>query len=174
MIKKESKWKFDTFGTFGGGMGFVAGSSGTIVLDDPTGKRVDFWFRGIGAGLSTPRIKIGNFKMETPGSLTVGPTVAPSMGKLFVLYNLEKDELDQSDIKGPCMFFEAGGGLGVGVSGTMMFVGLDPWFIPFLLSPNPQYNQAFINSAKGVLFMGGVSAYYLPSVGAAVLIGYLD
>jgi hypothetical protein len=56
----------------------------------------------------------------------------------------------------------------------MMFVGLDPWFIPFLLSPNPQYNQAFINSAKGLLIMEGVNEGVQAGVGIAGLIGYLQ
>lgn len=173
VIKKVSKWKFNTYRTtIGGGMGYFAESSGSIFLDDPTGKTVDFPFRGFGAGLSTPRLKIGKFKMKTPGSMTVAPAEFPSTGNVFVLSNLEKDELDRSDIEGPCVFVEAGAGFGLGASGTVMYVGLNPWFLPTILSPNPQY-QLFINSAKGTIIMAGLDAHYIPSVGAAVLIGYL-
>lgn len=171
VIKNESKWKFNTFGTGGVGVGFVAASGGTIVLDDPSGKSVDFWYGGAGAGVSIG-LKIGKFKVDLPGTATVGPKSFPSTGKMYVLDNLENDELSKDDIQGPCAFFEAGGGVVVGASGTAMYVGLDAKLMPMLALPG--YGQVFINSAKGLLLMAGVNEGFQAGAGAAGLVGYLS
>jgi len=168
--KKESQWKYITCSTSGGGIEFVASSGGTILFEDPNGKPTYFRYLGIGAGLS-PSIKIGKFEVDVPASATFGPTDFPSRGKLFVLDNLSKDELSESDIQGPCAILEVGVGFGAGMSGTMMYVGLDPMMLPLLTSPG--YSVAFINSAKGLLIMQGLTKGFQIGGTISVLLGYL-
>lgn len=169
-IKKASAWSFDTFGSSGANVGVFAGSLGTVVLKNPQGKSVNFWYGGFGAGLGFG-LKLGKLKIKLRASANVGPTAFRSTGKLYILDNLDHDELSKSDIQGPCAFFEVGGGLIGGGSGTAMLVGLDPKFLPMLT--NPLLTQVLVNSGKGLLLMAGFNVGMQAGGGGSALLGFL-
>ncbi len=175
---KPSSWKFVTFGSGGISVGFVAGSGGQVVLEDPSGANHTFTYGGVGAGLSAGlKIpKLGKIQIPTkkgPATGAVGPFSFPSTGSVFVADDLSGGELKKSDIQGLCMFGEVGGGLIAGASATGMFVGLDPLKLALLIGVPGFGAQLFLNSAKGMVLMAGVNAGVQAQIGGAVYLGYL-
>ncbi len=121
-IKKESAWKFNTFGSGGLSVGFAAVSGGQVVLDDPSGNPITFTYGGAGGGLSAGlKIpKIGKLQIKTTkGGATgsAGPFAFPSTGALYVTDAFGGDELAKGDIQGLCAFIEVGGSAFLGYIG---------------------------------------------------------
>jgi hypothetical protein len=179
-VKKASAWKFVTFGSGGLSLEFVAAEGGQAILQDPKGVQDAFTYGGIGAGLSLGlKIpKIGKLRIPTKrGALTggVGPTAFPSTGEVFITSSFSGNELSRSDIQGVCAFVEAGGGLLGGGSGTAMLLNLNARLLPLVLAPvvGSLGTQLFLNSAKGILLMAGLSVGLQAQVGVAAYLGYL-
>lgn len=181
-IKKQSRWHWKTCWTAGVGVGLFAGSGGSIALYDPAEKEVDFWYGGIGGGLSGKLKLPVNLASKVPSwidaflksdkSGAVGPGPFPSWGWMFILSKFDKDELAMSDIQGTCAFVEIGGGLVGGVSVVAMLVGLDTRYLP-LAVVNVVTIQPFLNTANGLLLMAGVSVGLQAGAGISVQLGYL-
>ncbi len=176
-IKKSSAWQFVTFGSGGLSLGVVAAEGGTVVLQSPSRREEIFYYGGAGVGLSAGlKIpKIGRVQIKTRrGPLTGsgGPTEFPSTGKLLITDSFQGEELLLSDIQGPCMFTEVGGGIIAGASACAMYVGINPLILPLLSVPSFGI-QMVINSANGLLLMAGLNVGLQAQIGGAVYLGYL-
>lgn len=181
-IKSPSSWNFVTSSTGGLGVEFVAAEGGTIYFKDPSGKDVSFSYGaagvGIAAGLKLP--KIGKMQVNVKGKGVVGaiaPASFPNAGKLYVLDTFAGAELTQSDIRGVCLFVEIGGGIIAGVSATAMVVGMNPAWLAGLALPFAPVLMAIdyklLQSATGLLVMGGVNAGLQAGAGAGAFLGGL-
>ncbi len=176
-VTRPSAWQFVTFGSGGLSLGVVAAEGGTVVLQSPSNREETFYYGGVGAGLSVGlRIpRIGRVQINTPrGPLTGsgGPTAFPSTGRLLITDSFHGQELALSDIQGPCLFTEVGGGILAGASACAMYVGINPLVLPLLSMPSfgP---QLVINSANGLLLMAGVNVGLQAQIGGAIYLGYL-
>ncbi|MFN7929740.1 MAG: hypothetical protein U0Y68_17710 [Blastocatellia bacterium] len=176
-VTRQSAWQFVTFGSGGLSLGVVAAEGGTVVLRSPQSREETFYYGGAGvglaAGLKIPRI--GRVQINTPrGPLTGsgGPTAFPSTGSLFITASFDGSELSLSDIQGPCIFTEVGGGIIGGGSACAMYVGINPLTLPLISVPafGP---QLVLNSAKGLLLMAGLNVGLQAQIGGAVYFGYL-
>lgn len=177
LIKKSSAWQFVTFGSGGLSLGLFSAAGGKVVLQSPTGIIKTFYYGGAGAGLSAGlKIpKIGKVQIKTiKGPLTGsgGPTEFPSTGKLLVTDSFQGEELLVSDIQGPCIFTEVGGGIIAGASACAMYFGIDPLRLSLLGMPVIGAQLA-INSAKGMLLMAGLNVGIQAQIGGAMYVGYL-
>ena len=158
-IKRESQWKFVTFG--GGGASFaISVSGGTFVLSDPAGAQKSFWYGGVGGGPTwgAKLPKIGKVQLRPVAG---APTAFPSTGIVYATSNCPGEDLVHGDFQGVCAFVEAGGGLVAGGSGLVMLAGLQGstsyWDrVLAALSPALQVYQ-LISSARAVIPMAGVS-----------------
>lgn len=186
-IKKPSAWVFDTSASGGVGLGYAMAEGGAIFLKDPKGKAVTFYYGAPGVGLSAgfklPKIgklnldtvtKIGN---KSPSGM-FAPAAAPNKGQMFVLTGLPGDELTADDIRGLCIFCEAGGGSIACVSATVMLVGVNPvWFAAMAAAPlltTFLIPNSMLTSAKGLLVMGGFYLSPSASVGIGEFLGLLE
>lgn len=136
-IRKKSAWKFDTSGTGGVGIEFVAASGGTVVLDDPAGRETRFRYAAGGGGLSwgirkVPKIgRLDTSKIDSRGisdhfSANVAPEPFWNHGAVYIMGGFRGDELTAEDFHGVCVVYDAGGGLILGYSGSVMLVGINP------------------------------------------------
>ena len=134
-IRKKSAWTFNTSGTGGIGIEFVAASGGTVVLDDPKGTTRNFRYAAGGVGVSAgirkiPKIgKLDTRKLDPRGlSDHYGGNVAPKSfwnhGVVYVMDGCRADELVAEDFHGICIVIDAGAGLILGYSGSLMLVGV--------------------------------------------------
>jgi hypothetical protein len=180
-IKKPSRWEYVRWVSVSVAAG-AAASGGAVTLKSPQGKEVEFWYFGLGAGLSTPKLPLPKPpklpKLPKPfekGTAILGPDPFPSDGWLGITTDFEGDELAESDIRGLCCFAEIGAGAGVGLSGTGMLLNLDPKRLPLLLGAvsHPILPEYFFNSADAVLYMGGVNIGLQWGGGMSGLMGYL-
>jgi hypothetical protein len=182
MIKKESAWKFETSGTGGVGIEFVAIEGGVIYLRNPSKNVETFHFGAVGAGLAwglkLPKIgKIGlNVKGKNVGAV-VAPTFFPNTGKLYILDTFNGDELSRKDITGACAFVEVYGGLIVGGSAAAIVFGMNPLYLagqlttPFVGPAGPVVSDYYLfKSATGLLLTAGLN---VGIVGGAGIGGFL-
>lgn len=173
-IKKESAWKFNTFGSGGLSVGFVAVSGGQVVLNDPSGTATTFTYGGAGGGLSAGlKIpKIGKLQIKTPkGGATgsAGPFAFPSTGALYITDAFGGDELAKGDIQGLCAFVEVGGGIIGGGSGIAMLLDLNGWWLAGIPATAP----LLLGSASAVLLMAGLNVGVQAQVGGSAFLGYI-
>jgi hypothetical protein len=173
-IKKESAWKFNTFGSGGLSVGFVAVSGGQVVLDDPSGNATTFTYGGAGGGLSAGlKIpKIGKIQIKTPKGPATGsggPMAFPSTGALYITDAFKGDELSTSDIQGLCAFVEVGGGIIGGGSGVAMLLDLNGWWLAGIPTTVP----LLLGSASAMLLMAGLNVGVQAQVGGAAYLGYM-
>ena len=176
-IKKESAWKFNTFGSGGASIGIFAANGGTVRLNEPNGALHSFYYGGVGAGASfgIKLPKIGKVQIETkkgPVTGTVGPTPFPSKGQLYVTENFSGEELSTSNIRGLCAFIDVGGGLLIGYSGVAMLLNLNPLWLA-AAPGSPIAMQLFLGSADAVLMMSGPNVGVQAGIGGAVFLGAL-
>ena|SRR5437660_5829165 len=185
-IKKESAWQFVTSSTGGFGIEFVAAEGGALYLKDPSGKPDSFYYGSAGLGLAIgfKLPKIGKLNVRIRGKSVggaVAPAFLPNAGKLYVLDGCQRNELTESDIQGVCMFLEIGGGVILGVSATAMLVGMNPaWLATAIAAGLPggavvtMYGyQRLLDTATGLLIMGGMNAGVQAGVGGAAFLGGL-
>jgi hypothetical protein len=175
-IKRESAWKFETFGS-GGISIVVSGTVGTVELTDPGGKLTSFWYGGIGAGPSGG-LRLPKFgKVKLKGTGTVAPTWFKSTGVVLVTDNCPGDDLTISDLRGVCAFVEAGAGLIGGGSGLVMLAGLresTSWWQKALSGVSALYNvYSTLNSARAVIPMAGLNVGVQAGWGVTGYIGFM-
>jgi hypothetical protein len=170
---RESAWKFVTSSGFGVSLE-VAATGGKIVLRNPQGKEVNFYYGAVGAGLSTPSLKLpklGKLKKSGGGSAAN----FPSKGAVYMLSQFQGKELAESDLQGGCVFIEGAGGLLVGAAADAMLLGGNPVWL--LMATNPglaaQAVPPFLKSCKAVLLMAGLNAGLQASIGVTGYAGYL-
>lgn len=173
-IKKKSSWEFDTFGSGGVSVGYVAANGGTVRLKDPQGIIHSFYYGGIGAGISAglKLPKIGKVQVRTKkGPLTgsIGPAPFPSKGSLFITNDFSGDELEKSNLRGLCAFVDIGAGIIVGYSGVALLLNLSPWW----LSGIPATIPLLLGSADAVLLMRGPNVGIQAQIGGAAFLGAL-
>jgi hypothetical protein len=115
MFGKQSTWQFVTTNTASASYGFGAVEGGTIEFSSPDGSSMTLYYASGGAGASEG-VKMPNF--VTSGSML------PSGGRLYLSETFDGDELQRSDLTGPCYFLEIGGGVGGGASFVVMTLGV--------------------------------------------------
>jgi hypothetical protein len=105
----------------------------------------------------------------------VAPGNFKNWGELYILDTFAGEELTQADIRGLCLFIEVGAGIGLGVSATAMVVGMDPVWLPALAMPMAELlvEYELLQSATGLLVMGGVNAGVQAGWGAGAFLGGL-
>ncbi|KAF1065891.1 MAG: hypothetical protein GAK45_02080 [Pseudomonas citronellolis] len=183
-----SHWEYDTASSGGLTFMFVAGGGGQLILKDPQGARHSYGYGGIGvgAGFGAKLPKIGRVNLNVKGK-SVGAVGAaesfPSYGKVFVSDALRERDLSADDFTGACVYIEGSIGLGVGGAGTAMLFGLDAKLLALNLalaaSPIAQVfasrtvQRQLLQSAKGVLVMGGATAGLQAGGGGAMYVGGL-
>jgi hypothetical protein len=180
-VTKRSSWKFVTSSSGGLGVDFVMGEGGILYLTDPHGVPVAFRYGALGAGVAAgfKLPKIGKAQINIKGRSVVGtvaPAAFPNGGVLFVLDTCKGGDLTQSDIRGGCLFVEVGGGLIAGASATAMLLGLSPaWLLALAAAPEfaVVIDQNLLQSASGVLVMGGVNLGLQAGAGAGAFVGGL-
>jgi len=123
---RESSWAFKTSQNANLSIGTWASlvkENGTIWLDKqrtPTDKEnaipytFDYDSVGVGVGLSTGTVMV-----------SVGPKVAPSIGKVYMLDSFTGTELTADDLTGVCRIQEFSFASRGGVTATAMFLGID-------------------------------------------------
>lgn len=135
-VRKTSSWTFETSGTGGVGVEFVAASGGVVVLDDPSGKTRHFRYGAAGGGLSWGIRKLPKIGPINPGRLdsrglsnhysgNLAPEAFWNHGSVYVMDSFKGNDLTREDFRGVCLVFDAGGGLILGYSGALMLCGID-------------------------------------------------
>lgn len=185
---RASAWEYVTGSSGGVSFMFLAGGGGQLVLKNPQGQEDKFSFGGVGvgAGFGARLPKIGKVNLNVRGK-SVGATGAaesfPSTGQVYVSDALRDRDLSHDDFTGACAYIELAGGLGLGYSGTAVLFGLDAKLLALTMAmsavPASQILGGFtvqrqlLQSARGALFMRGVTAGLQAGGGAAVYIGGL-
>lgn len=128
---RKSSWKFSTAGNFGLNIDIFAVSGGQLILLDPKGKKVKFYYGGggVGVGFGVTLPKIGKVEIKHLGKSiagTVGPESFPNHGEIFVTNFFKGSHLGAKDFEGACLFIDGGVGMAAGLSVTLMYVGIDP------------------------------------------------
>ncbi len=179
LIKKESAWKFVTSASGGIGVSLLAAEGGAIYFNDPLGAAQTFHYGAVGAGLSwgfkIPRLPKLQIRGKSVGAV-VAPPAFPCGGVLYITDGFHGDELSKSDIQGPCMFVEVGGGLAVGGYGGAMLIGLStPAVLAAIATPlmASMIWPSVMATAKGALMFAGLNAGLQAGVFAAGFIGAL-
>lgn len=180
-LKISTAWEYKSAGSTSMSVGMAGISGGQIVLEESSTKiHHSFNYGGygpaIGWGFKIPRL--GKIEIPTPR----GPVNAtdshpyPSNGVVFAKENLPGGDLTLSDIKGLCLFIEAGGGVIRGGSATALCIGLDPWLLPITTTIvfNPIAISILINSMKGVIYMAGRNEGIQGGVSGGGFLGWLD
>ena len=121
-IKSASKWSFDSSSTAGLSLGLLSAGGGFIDLvapPPPDDQNVRMTFGMIGAG------KGYTFKIPLMIGGSIAGSLMPSAGKIYIFDSFSGDELTRSDISGLCCAMDASSGaFFLGVSGTIMLVGI--------------------------------------------------
>lgn len=193
-LAERSAWEFDTSGSGGLSLDVVCGEGGVVKLYDPphrTNKArppVVFHYGGIGAGLSTPGLKIpkigGAIARQLVGKALNGAGAATSLwneGWIYRTVAVGSRELVRSDFVGGCLLAEAGVSTPVkGRTGTVFLVGLDPAELADLISPAMMIKDVVEDAIlgrgiglapKAVIFSWGDSRGLV--AGGAAYIGYM-
>lgn len=121
----------------------VAVSGGVLKLFDPGGKRQVFHFGGVGAGLSTPGLKIPKLggiigKLLSGRALngSGGPTSLWNDGTVYKGAAAAHRELERSDFVGPCLMGDVGVSTPIkGRSFGFFLCGLNPQAFIALTNP---------------------------------------
>ncbi len=183
-IARKSAWTFNTSGTGGLGIEFVAVSGGTVVLDDPSGKETRFRYGAGGGGLSLgirkiPKIgRLDTSKIDSRGlsnrfSANIAPEPFWNHGAVYILNGFRGAELTREDFRGACIVFDAGAGLIVGYAGSAMLVGINAAGLALAMaSPLGSLLGPGINP-KGIILSRGWNVGPQASAGVTGQVGYL-
>lgn len=147
-VRKRSAWTFNTSGTGGVGLELVAASGGTVVLNDPGGQVRNFHYAAAGIGLSAGIRKIPKIgKLDTSrvdprgfsdhGGGNLAPQAFWNHGAVYVMDGCAHDDLTIEDFRGICAVYDAGAGLILGYSGSLMLVGLNPLALAVAATAGP-------------------------------------
>ncbi|MBA8879503.1 hypothetical protein [Phyllobacterium myrsinacearum] len=180
MFLRPSGWNYETGATGGLGIGYVIGSGGKIILNDPSGTQKNFWYGGIGGGIGEEarlgKFKAPVFKIKGKAIGAAGSSTSyPSGGVVYMTDAFKGKELAESDIQGATVYIDAAAGLIIGLSGSAMLLGIEP--LPLMMGlSNPAMmliaNVAILR-APAVLVMGGVNVGLQAGAGIGALVGYL-
>lgn len=176
MLLRDSRWSYNTGATTGLSIGYVIGSGGELILNDPAGTETNFYYGGLGGGLGGGFKQLGKIKLP---KLTIGRHSAGGAGSLgafwstggvFMTSAFKGTELTESDLQGATVYVDAGAGILAGVSASVMLLGIDP--LPLLMG-GTYFAQDAIRRAPAVLVMYGVNIGPQFGWGVGGLIGYL-
>ena len=183
-IVEESAWTFDTSGTGGIGIEFVAVQGGLVYLKDPRHMSVRFRLLAAGVGvtygLKLP--KLGHLPTPKIRGKSVGgaaaPTFFPNAGKIWKTAACPGTELTHHDFCGPVVYIEGGGSL-IAVAGTvdLMLLGFDKLAYAEAMAGGSMpvvgtmLTDRALSTVKAVLVCAGVSATYGTQLGIAVMTG---
>lgn len=185
MVTERSKWTFDTSGTAGIGIGFVAAEGGVIRLTDPAQHPVSLRLAALGAGISEglKLPKIGKMPVPKIKGQAVGGAVAPmsfpNAGWIWKTTACLAPDLSHQDFCGPVVFGEIGASVIIAGTGNAMLMGFDTVLFAEMLATmaTPVVNAFAIDralsSAKAVLVSAGVAVSPSAQVGAAAFTGYI-
>ncbi|QYE36141.1 hypothetical protein KZX46_09495 [Polymorphobacter sp. PAMC 29334] len=143
-LVEASKWAFKTSGSGGFSIDIVAATGGIVELFDPTGKEQHFYYGGVGAGISTPGLKVPKLGSVVGRLLTSralngsgGTTGMWNTGTVYKTAVVGNRELTRGDFTGGAVLADLGVSTPIkGLVGTVMLVGLDPLMMISLLT-NP-------------------------------------
>ena len=135
-ILRESGWQFVTSGSAGFSIDIVAAEGGLVDLLDTENKAQRFYFGGLGAGISTPGIKLpkslGFLTRILSGRMinSAGSTTKQfNMGHLYKTGLIGDRKLTRADITGACVIAELGVSLPIqGRTATLMMMGMNPQY----------------------------------------------
>lgn len=181
----RSQWTFDTSGTGGLALGFVAAEGGVIKLRDPGGNGLTLKLAalgvGVSAGLKLP--KIGKIPAPKIKGHDVGaaaaPTFFPNAGIIWKTAAVTTPELTADDFKGPVIFGEIGASIIIAGTGNAMLMGIDRLLFAAWMATATTPGLSFIAeermlaSAKAILVSAGLAVSPSAQVGAAVFEGYV-
>jgi outer membrane protein OmpA-like peptidoglycan-associated protein len=136
MSIRRSGWKFKTSSSTAISAAFVGAQKSSFVLISKGGSEVTFEYAAAGAGVGKSINKLG-----IGGSTTDDWSV----GDIFITNGFSGPELAVSDIEGACQIFDAGAAGIVGLSGTIMALGIPTRHIPRHL-----WRTSLIGMAVGV------------------------
>lgn len=185
---RHSDWIYRTGATGGVSFEIAVASGGTIVLADPAGKLVDFYYGGLGIGyglgLRIPKIKLPRFSIpeikipkiaghEVGGAGSI--KAFDSGGRIYMTSAFNGKELSKSDFQGATVYLDGGIGVGYGKAGTAMLLGINSAQLALgLSSPAMMWlAENAIANAPVALVMGGTTVGVIAGAGAGILVGYL-
>jgi hypothetical protein len=172
-----SAWTFDGSGGGGVGLGFFAASRGTLQLKDPHGKSHQFGYGGVGAGISTPGVKLPKIGQLDIGKLDVSSAVGPapftSVGRVFKMKSIATgSDLTVNDFKGYCVLLDVGAGVVAGGGATAMLFGI-PLYAGGLIAVPKIGVQLFLKTARGLVLMAGYNVGIQLGAGVSSQIGIM-
>ncbi len=185
MVTERSKWTFDTSGTGGIGVGFVAAEGGVIKLSDPQNQPVNLKLAAIGVGISEgfKFPKIGKLPVPKIKGQQVGgaaaPTFFPNAGRIWKTSACNTPELTHEDFCGPTLFGEIGASILIAGTGNAMLLGFDKVLFAEMMATitMPVVSAMTVDralaSAKAVLVSAGVAASPSAQAGVAAFTGYI-
>ena len=185
MVTERSKWTFDTSGTAGLGVGFVAAEGGVIKLSDPQQHPVNLKLAalgvGVSAGLKLPKIgklPVPKIKNQPVGG-AVAPTFFPNAGWIWKTAACHTPDLTHEDFCGPTIFGEIGASVIIAGTGNAMLLGFDRVLFAEMMatSGTPVLGaitmDRAMSSVKAVLVSAGIAVSPSAQVGAAAFTGYI-
>ncbi len=143
-LVERSKWQFETSGSGGFSIDIVAATGGVVKIFDPAHKEQVFHYGGIGAGISTPGLKVPKLGSVIARQLVgralnaSGSTVAMwNTGLIYKTAMTSARELTRADFTGACILADLGFSTPfIGRVGSAFLMGMDPvGFITELTSP---------------------------------------
>lgn len=186
---RPSKWTYYTGATGGANLEFIVASGGKVVLKDPSGTQVSFYYggAGIGAGMgiTLSKIKIPHFVLpdiKLPKILghDIGGAGSLesyfSVGEIFMTPAFRGSELTRSDFQGGAVYIDIGLGLIYGRSASAMLLGIHAAKLATGLS-NPSsawLAEEAIFEAKALLLMYGASTGLVAGGGVGILAGNMQ
>ena len=189
-LADRSGWTFDTSGSGGFSIDVFAAEGGVVKLFDPPHKTdpkrapIVFRYGGVGAGISTPGLKIpklGNvIARQLAGRALNGAASATTMwneGWIFKTPIVGARELVRDDFVGACILAEIGISTPIkGRTGSMFLVGIDPMSLAMATSPPLMLAELILGrgaplSPRAVIFVYGDSRGLV--AGGTGYIGYM-
>ena len=192
----RSAWTFETSGTAGIGLGFVAVSGGEIKLYDAQKREHAFWFGGGGGGLSVGvgkiigvLAKLGKFTrlatlvgkidpkdVGSKGAASAAPEWLSNHGIVFALAGCSGADLTEADFKGACIYLDLGASLIYGYSGEVMLMNCNPEAFVALQSGGLAGELMFMTLLRphAMLLSCGPSRGLQANAGVSACIGYLS
>ena len=155
-LAELSKWTFKTSGSGGFSIDVVAATGGVVDLFDPNGHLTRLYYGGIGAGISTPGLKVPKLGTAV-GKLLSGHALNASgattgmwnEGAVFKTAIVGARELTRADFTGGAILADAGVSTPIkGLTGSLFLTGLDPFLLLQSLT-NPAIAIAEIIMGRG-------------------------
>lgn len=142
-IVERSAWTWETSGGGGFSVDVVAMTGGVMKLFNPRHQEEVFHYGGIGAGLSTPGLKVPKLGGAI-GRLLAGRALNASgastelwnTGVIFKTAVVGRRELTRRDFQGACIMADIGVSTPIqGRTGCVFLVGIDPQMLMGFVNP---------------------------------------